>query len=286
MVIGASSGIGRASALRFADRGARLILVSRSEKALEVAAEACRARGARSVAVRAADINDRQAVDHVIFDTVSSEGRIDVVVHTAAVMAYGTIEDLPSATFDHVVHTAICGTANVARAVLAVFRTQEKGSLVIVSSLLASITAPTMGAYATSKWGQLGLVRTLQLETRDLPDVHISAVAPGGVNTPIYYQAATVTGHHGNAPPPAYSADRVAAKIDTVVDRPRRLVNAGILNPVIVAGFRLLPPVFDLLVGPLLAIFGTAQADVDSTDGNVFQPVPEHEATDGTPSHG
>ena len=147
-------------------------------------------------------------------------GALDLVVHSATVMAYGDVEDLPAEVFEQVVDTAIHGTANLARPVLATFRRQGRGDLVVVSSLLASITAPTMGAYATAKWGQLGLVRTLQQETRDVPDIHVSAVSPGGVNTPIYYQAATVLGNTGHPPPPVYSPRRVGRAILAVAEKP------------------------------------------------------------------
>lgn len=281
LVFGGSSGIGRASALRFAQRGDRLVLASRGVDALEAAATACRIAGSPAVDTCEVDVNDADAVGRAVEYTVATFGRIDVVVHSAAVMAYGDLETLPAAVFEKVVDTTIHGTANVARSVMPVLRRQQRGSLVVVSSLLASIVAPTMGAYATAKWGQLGLIRTLQIETRDLPDVHITAVAPGGVDTPIYYQAATVTGSTGRPPPPVYSPDRVARAVLAQVERPRRLRQAGVFNPLIVAGFRLLPPVFDLLVGPLLKVFGTAGDDVGPTDGNVFEPNVAAEATRG-----
>jgi NAD(P)-dependent dehydrogenase (short-subunit alcohol dehydrogenase family) len=138
-----------------------------------------------------------------------------------------------------------------------------------------------MGAYATAKWGQLGLVRTLQQETRDVPAIHVSAVSPGGVNTPIYYQAATVLGNTGHPPPPVYSPRRVGQAILAVAENPRRLKQSGIANPLIIAGYRLVPPVFDALVGPLLKVFGMSRDSVPASDGNVFAPVPENEATTG-----
>ena len=281
LVVGASSGIGRASALRLAARGARLTLCSRSQEALEAAATECRAAGATDVVPVALDIRDQAAFAAVVSDVVARFGRLDVVVHTAATMAYGRIEDVPAEVFESVVDSTIHGTANLARVVLPVFRHQGEGSLVIVSSLLASISAPTMGSYVTAKWGQLGLIRTLQIETRDAPDIHVSAVSPGGVNTPIYFQAATYTGSTGRPPPPVYSADRVAKAVVRRIDRPRRLKQSGIANPLILAGFRLLPVVFDPLVGPLLGLFGMARDTVAPTGGNVLAPTPGGEATDG-----
>jgi NAD(P)-dependent dehydrogenase (short-subunit alcohol dehydrogenase family) len=281
LVIGASSGIGRASAVQFAERGASLVLVSRSATTLEDAAADCRAAGARAVEVVVADVLDPDAVQAAVDRATGTFGRLDVVVHAATVMAYGRIEDVQPDVFERVVDTAVLGTFNVFRSVLPVLRAQRRGDVVVVSSLLASITAPTMGAYVTAKWGQLGLIRTLQQELRELPDVHVSAVAPGGVTTPIYDQAATVLGNTGHPPPPVYTPERVArAVVDRVAD-PRRLKQSGFLNPVIIAGFRLFPPVFDVLVGPLLRVFGMARDTVPPTTGNVFAPVPEKESTRG-----
>jgi NAD(P)-dependent dehydrogenase (short-subunit alcohol dehydrogenase family) len=281
LVTGASSGIGRASAIEFARRGASLVLVSRSPATLADAAADARAAGATAVECVPADVLDPDAVQKAVDRATGLFGRLDVVVHAATVMAYGRIEDVPPDVFERVVDTAIQGTFHVFRAALPVLRAQQRGHIVVVSSLLASITAPTMGAYVTAKWGQLGLIRTLQQELRDLPDVHLSAVAPGGVATPIYDQAATVLGNTGHPPPPVYTPERVARHVVARIDAPRRLKQSGFANPVIIAGFRLFPPVFDALVGPLLKVFGMARDSVPPTTGNVFAPVPEKEATRG-----
>ena len=280
-VFGASSGIGRASAVAFARRGASLVLASRSPEALAAAAADCREAGAEAVECVPADVLSMEQVQAAVDRATSTFGRLDVVVHSATVMAYGKIEALEPAVFERVVDTAVKGTFHVFRAVMPTFRAQQRGSLVVVSSLLASVTTPTMGAYNTAKWGQLGLIRTMQQELRDLPGVHLSAVAPGGTSTPIYRQAATVLGNTGHPPPPVYTPERVARAVVARVANPRRLKQSGFANPLIIAGFRLFPPVYDALVGPLLKVFGYARDSVPPTSGNVFAPVPEKEATRG-----
>jgi len=281
LVTGASSGIGRATAHRFAEEGAVVVLVARGRESLERTAAEVRAAGAAEAVVCPADVTDADAVRSVVDDTAARFGRIDVVVHSAQVMAYGRIEDVPAAVFERVVDTALHGTANVARSVLPVFRRQEAGHLIIVSSLLAQVSTPMMGSYNAAKWGQLGLVRSLQQEVRDAPGIAISAVACGGVNTPIYYQGASYMGSTGRPPPPVYSPERVARRIRRVVDRPRRYVHSGLLNPFVVAGFRLLPGVYDALVGPLLKVFAVARDEVAPTEGNVFESRPDTNATHG-----
>jgi NAD(P)-dependent dehydrogenase (short-subunit alcohol dehydrogenase family) len=281
LITGGSSGIGRATALELAARGARLVLVARGRDPLEEAAAEARTAGAAEVVVHPADVTDEDAVRAAVDAAVTRFGRLDVVVHAAQVMAYGTIEELPRDVYETVVDVAVHGTANVARVVLPVFRSQGAGHLVVVNSLLGSVAAPLMGSYVTAKWGQLGLVRVLQQETRDEPGISISAVQPGGVDTPIYFQAASWTGSTGRPPPPVYSPQRVARTVLSTLDRPRRIVQAGLFNPLITAGFRLLPGVYDHLVGPLLQRMAIANDEVPPTEGNVFTSQPAGNATEG-----
>ncbi|MDP5184482.1 SDR family NAD(P)-dependent oxidoreductase [Blastococcus sp. BMG 814] len=281
LITGASSGIGRATAVRLARRGARLVLVARGRSALEETAEELRAAGAAAVTVCPADVLDEEGIAAVVAAAVREFGRLDVVVHSAQVMAYGRIEDVPKEVYERVVDTSLHGTATLARHVLPVFRRQRAGHLVIVNSLLGTVTTPVLGSYSVAKWGQLALARVLQQETRDEPGISVSVVQPGGVNTPIYYQGASYAGSTGRPPPPVYSAARVARRVLATLDRPRRMVQAGALNHVVTAGFRLFPGLYDVLVEPLLRTFALAGDDVPPTEGNVFRSRPEGNATEG-----
>lgn len=281
LVTGASSGIGRATAVQLGERGANVVLLARGREALEDAAREVKEAGAASVTVCPADVLDDDALRAVVESTVAGHGRLDVVVHAAQVMAYGRIEDVPTDVYETVVDTALHGTASLARHVLPVFRRQGAGHLVILNSLLGSVATPLLGSYVAAKWGQLGLARALQLETRDEPGISVSVVQPGGVNTPIYVQGASYAGSTGRPPPPVYSARRVARLVLGTLDHPRRIVQAGILNPVVTAGFRLLPGLYDVLVGPLLQRLAIADDEVPPTTGNVFRSNPSGNATDG-----
>ena len=282
LITGASSGIGRATARLFAHRGAQMVLLARGREALEDTAAEVRAQGAAEVVVCPADVLDEDALRDAVDGAVTRFGSLDVVVHSAQVVAYGRIEEVPKEVYERVVDTALHGTANLARVVLPVFRRQAAGHLVVVSSLLASVATPLMGSYIAAKWGQLGLIRVLQQETRDAPGVHVSAVAPGGVNTPIYAQAGSYIGQKGRPPIPIYSPERVARSVVARLDRPRRLVQSGFANPVVILGFRLVPAVYDALVGPLLRVFALADDHrTPPTEGNVFASQPAGNAEEG-----
>jgi NAD(P)-dependent dehydrogenase (short-subunit alcohol dehydrogenase family) len=283
LIVGASSGIGLATALDLAPRGDRLVLAARSAPALERAAAACVRAGAAQPRTLSMDVGVEADVHRVIEEVLETEGRLDAVIHTATVMGYGSIEQMPAATFERVVDTAIHGTANLARTVMPIFRRQGHGTFVIVNSLLGSVAVPNMGAYATAKWGQRAIARTLQQEVQAEPNIHVCIVSPGSTNTPIYYLAANYTGRAARPPVPVLQPERLGAAVAGLLDRPRKHVSipVGPLNPLVVAGFRFLPYLYDRLVGPLFKLGAQTHHDEQSTEGNVFVPIPEQDRLHG-----
>lgn len=284
LVTGASSGIGRASCHRLAAQGARLVLASRSEEALELTRQECAARGAQDVLVAPTDVGDADAVDSLFRRAEERFGRVEAVVHAAGVVAYGRFEDIPADVFDRVVTTNLTGTANVGRAALRSFG-EEGGSLVVLGSVLGKMATPYMSPYASSKWAVAGLVRILQIEARTRKNVHVSLVSPGSVNTPIYDQAGTYTGHRGHPPLPVTSPERVARAVVSALDKPGRDIAVGPANLLMSTGFRLLPGVFDALVGPLMRTLGQGSASAEPGPGNAFEAHPELEAVRGRWPH-
>lgn len=286
LIIGASSGIGRAAALQLAASGDRLVLAARADLALRRLRQECLDAGAVSVTTRALDVRDAQAVDRLVDAAAEELGRLDVVLQSAGVVAYGRFEEIPATVFDAVLATNVTGPGNVARAVLPLLRRQRRGHLILVGSVLGNIAVPFMTPYVISKYAVRSLGRQLALENRDLPGVRISVVSPGSVDTPIYQQAANYLGRAGRPPAPVDSAQRVAAAIVKVIERPRDRVSVGRANPLMRLGFTFLPAVFDLAVGPLFRLAGTKPGHQGPTVGNVLQPQAELERTSGHEGQG
>jgi NAD(P)-dependent dehydrogenase (short-subunit alcohol dehydrogenase family) len=220
------------------------------------------------------DVGDDTAVAECFEQVLAEHGVVDAVVHSAGVVAYGRTEQIPADVFDGVLGTNLVGSVNVARHAMPVLRRQQAGTLVLIGSLIGHIAVPSMSPYVLSKWGVRALARQLQVENRDLRGVHVAYVAPGGVDTPIYEQAATYDGYLGRPPPPVAGPDKVARIALRRLDHPRARTQVNVSNHVIRLGFSALPGVFDRLVGPLFrlaAMDGTTR--VDATPGNVLASV-------------
>ncbi|MFO6451527.1 MULTISPECIES: SDR family NAD(P)-dependent oxidoreductase [unclassified Aeromicrobium] len=273
LVTGASSGIGRAVVLRLAERGDRLALVARGVEVLEETAEEARARGAASVHVAPADVGDDEAIGERVREVLARHGRIDDVVCSAGVAAYGRAEEVPPEIFEAVLHTNVIGVVNVVRHVLPSMRARDEGSIVVVGSVVGHLAVPTMTPYVISKWALRSLCRQLQVENRDV-GVGISHVAPGGVDTPIYPHAANVHGHPGTPPPPVLQPDTVARVVVRRLERPRRQSQVPALNHLLRLGFVAAPRVYDAMVGPLFArLASDASRTVGATAGNVLSSL-------------
>jgi short-subunit dehydrogenase len=247
LVTGASRGIGRETVLMLAEPGVGLVLCARALAPLEAVAAECRQRGAR-VLVVPTDVR-------------------------AAVLAYGRLEDVPANVWESSVMTTLGGAARVARQALNAFADRGSGRLVFVGSILGKMAVPGMSSYVTAKWGLQGLVRTLQVEARETPGIGVSLVTPAGVDTEIYRLAGTYLGRHGRPPPPVAPPARVAQEIVRLLERPRREVNVGPFNWVMVTGFRLMPALYDRLVTPLMSRIALAKEPVEPNPGNVLEPV-------------
>jgi short-subunit dehydrogenase len=282
LITGASSGIGRAVALIAAEGGDHVILMARDEAALKHTERLCVSAGAASATVSAADVGNDNTVARCIDEAVARHGHVDAVVHCAAVMAYGRTEEIPVAVFDRVLRTNLQGSVNVARHAVKQFRRQRRGTLVLVGSVAGHIASPLISPYVVTKWGVRALARQLQIENRDLDEVDIAYVAPGGVDTPIYAQGANYLGFGGRPPPPVASPERVAHMVLKRVDKGRGRTQTTWTNQVMRLGFTLLPRVYDAFAEPMFRmVLSDRTTVVEPNTGNVFESQGSEERVHG-----
>ncbi|WP_374316521.1 SDR family NAD(P)-dependent oxidoreductase [Microbacterium sp.] len=270
VITGASSGIGRATARRYASRGARLVLASRSREALETVAAECRERGAQ-VSVVPTDVTQQGEVRALAASAVAEFGRIDVWVGNAGVFSYGSFESTPERVFRQVVETNLMGQVHGARAVLPYFRRQGSGTLVLVGSLYSRVSARDISPYIASKWGLLGFAEVLRQELRASRGIRVRIILPATIDTPIYQHAANVTGRRVHPLPPASSPERVARAIVRAPRRRRFTTFVGLSQRSVIPLHRAAPPLYDGLTS-LLKRRVELRGHAPLSDGTVFEP--------------
>lgn len=237
LITGASSGIGRAAAVRLAALGVRVALASRTTDALEeVAAEIGRAGGQGLIVPT--DVTDAEQSRRAVDRTVEHYGRLDILLCSAGVSMRARLEESELEAIERVMRVNYFGTLYPTYHAIRHVKATH-GSLVAVSSLVGKRGCPTYAAYGASKFAVSGLYEALRLELA--PDgVHVGVVAPGHVNTPLRERVLGPKGEPWPEPPPApFRVWPVQTCVDQIV---RLLVK------------RQAEVVFPAIVRPLLAV--------------------------------
>ena len=272
VIVGASSGVGRASALAFARKGARLVLASRNAEALHDVAEQCVHLGGKAIVVPM-DVRDAGAADLVRQMAVDAYGGIDTWVNLAAVLLAGEFGSESVEEIESLVQTNIVGAVFSARAALEQFRKQEHGVLIDVSSMLGAVPNPVVPLYVMSKFAVRGLSLALHHASRAWPGVHVSVVMPGPLDTPMFDRAANHTHRRLRAIPPAISPERVAAAIVSCAQRPRTQRPVGFSSRLILLGLRVVPRFTEWSVATYSGTLLTTRDHAEETSGAVIDPV-------------
>jgi NAD(P)-dependent dehydrogenase (short-subunit alcohol dehydrogenase family) len=215
LISGASSGIGRLTALAFARAGHRVAAGSRSAGP---AADLASLAAAESLPLRVVDLDVTEpgSVSHAVRETSDEFGPVDVLVNNAGVMAAGPVEGAAEDTVRRVFETNFFGPLRLIQAVLPSMRERGRGSIVLVGSLLGQIPAPGASIYAASKQAAAALHDALSFEVEAF-GIRVSSVDIGPYATGIGAKAASAPG------PPAYRR-----LLDTLRARQaRRLAESG-----------------------------------------------------------
>ncbi|MER7156177.1 SDR family oxidoreductase [Streptomyces lydicus] len=179
-ITGASSGIGEATALLLAERGARLVLgARRSERLAEVVARIQQA-GGTAVQIRT-DVTRREDLHALVALAGERFGRLDVLVGNAGVGTISPLDDLRLDEWDRMVDVNIKGVLHGIGAALPVFRAQGSGHFVTTASTAAFRIVPNMAVYAATKFAVRALCEGLRQEAGD--SLRVTTVSPGVVGT-------------------------------------------------------------------------------------------------------
>ncbi len=223
IVTGASSGIGRATALAFARRGARVVLAARRAEQLATVADEIARAGGEAFAVRC-DVGRMADLDELVRASLERFGRIDVLVNNAGFGFSGTIEDTPDDVMRELLEVNYMGAFRLTCAVLPLMRKQRSGHIVNVSSVVGKISFPFHGAYSATKFAMCAMTEALRGELSG-SGVTATVVLPASTATE-FFDAQQTIGTHSAAPAgPQQSAERVARAIVRSVDHPVPEVN-------------------------------------------------------------
>lgn len=270
VVTGASSGIGRATALALARGGARLTLAARGARELEATASECMAQGGAAIAVPT-DVTDAEAVEKLASAALQAFGRLDVWINGVGVGAFGRFEDTPIGANRRVIEVNLLGALNGAHAALDHFRRQGRGIIINVNSLGAWVPSPYAAAYGASKWGLLGFSESLRAELSDAPGIAVCDVFPSFVNTPGLEHGANYVGRALTAPPPVIQPEAVARAIVSLIRRPRRVSAVGSQAKLARLAGALAPRVAGWVASRVIAAYLRRAPKAPTTDGNLFE---------------
>jgi len=182
IITGAGSGIGRATALLFAQEGARVVVVDVAADAAASVAEEINAREGRAVGIRA-DVSKADEVQAMVEQSLTHFGRIDILINNAGVIRDNMSWKMSDQDWDKVLDVNLKGTFLCSRAVIPPMRAQGYGKIVNTSSIGALGNAGQAN-YSAAKAGVMALTKTLSLELAR-SGVNVNCVAPGSIDTPI-----------------------------------------------------------------------------------------------------
>jgi len=281
-VVGASSGIGRETALQFASRGAKLVVSGRSESKLASLVNEIRSLGGEATAI-VADVSVFEQVKAIADLTVEVYGRLDTWVHVPGVGLFATFDNITPEEFKRVIDVSLMGQVYGAMAALPHLKREGKGALIHISSIEGVRSLPYQSAYSAAKHGIEGFLEAMRVELQHegIP-ISVTSVKPAVINTPFWNNALTKLGVKPSGIPPYYDPRLVAEAILYVAEHPTRDFFVGDSARTLNTLQRLSPE----LVDSLLLLIGfqaqrTNELKSASEPNNLYEPVPDDTRVDG-----
>jgi NAD(P)-dependent dehydrogenase (short-subunit alcohol dehydrogenase family) len=281
-IIGASSGIGRLAAFKFAQKGAKVIVSARSEAGLKSLVEEIHLFGGQAEYI-VADVSNLQQVKAVVEKTVAQYGRLDTWVNTAATGVIAPFDQITPEEFERVIDVTLMGQVYGVMAALPFLKQQGGGAIICVSSVEGKRALPLQSPYSTAKHGLEGFLEGLRVELQHekLP-ISVTSILPSVINTPYYNKVRTKLGVKPTGIPPYYQPHVVADAILYTAEHPTRDFIAGEVGRVLDVLQRVSPELVDSLL-LLTAFVGQRTNDPKSENApdNLFEPIEGYDKIEG-----
>lgn len=182
LITGASSGIGRETALTFARRGAAVALAARRRTQLEEVAAAITDAGGRALVVPT-DVTDLRAARACVAKVRRKWGRLDILVNNAGILLPSPVTELTAADFEAMLRVNVFGALFMMQAVLPEMRERKRGTIINVASLAGRRGITPLGGYCATKFALVALTEALRTEIDT--KIHVGLVMPGVIDTPM-----------------------------------------------------------------------------------------------------
>ncbi|MEA2172058.1 MAG: hypothetical protein QOF76_5358 [Solirubrobacteraceae bacterium] len=201
LITGAARGQGRSHATHFAREGADIALLDvpdpidsvpyplATSADLDATAKLVENEGRLAHRI-VADVRRIEDMRAAVASTVAMLGAVDIIVANAGIVTYHQLVDMPDAAWDDMIDVNLTGVANTIRAVLPHMIERRSGRIIVTSSQSGRRGVPNLAHYSATKWGLIGLVKTVALETAPLGGITCNAVMPGAVDTPMMHNDA------------------------------------------------------------------------------------------------
>jgi short-subunit dehydrogenase len=245
VIVGASSGIGLATAMEAARRGANVVLAARNANDLNNAAEEIRRNGGVALAIPT-DVTRYDEVDALATRTVAEFGRIDTWVNNAAVSAYAPFKQLALEDVQQLMQINFMGQVHGAKAALPHLE-KSAGALICVGSTLSDRGVPLQSIYCASKHAIKGWIDSLRVELREEGSpVRVTLIKPSSINTPLFNKAKTQLGVMPQPIPPVYDPSLAAEAILRAAEGDERDVFVGGAGKLLSTAERISPKLVDV----------------------------------------
>jgi NAD(P)-dependent dehydrogenase (short-subunit alcohol dehydrogenase family) len=283
VVMGASSGIGRETALRLAKRDAKVVVAARSEAGLRSLEDEITALGGEASAV-VADVSEFEQVETVAQSAVEEYGRLDTWVHLAAAGLFAPFDQTQPEEFRRVVEVDLMGQVYGAMAALPHIKREGRGALVQISSVVGKRSAPLQSAYSASKHGIDGFLESLRVELlqEGWNSIGVTNVMPAAINTPFFTKARTKLGVKPKGFPPIYQPGVVVDAILYSAEKAPREIVAGGAGKGMLLTQRLSPRLMDTLM--VRGGFGSQMTDEPKSSADpdgLFAPMKGQDRAQG-----
>lgn len=245
VLTGASSGIGLCTAILAAERGARLVLVARSEDTLQSLVSQISSNGGEAIYV-VADVGDREQLQDVAQAAIDRFGRIDTWINDAGVSSYSRLDEISEADSRRIFETNFWGVVNGSMVALP-HLLKQGGSLINLGSEVSEEVVPLQGMYSASKHAVKGFTDALRIELEivDKAPISITLIQPTAVNTPFPQNAKNYMDKEPKLPTPMISPEQVAEAILKAATKGGRDVKVGMMAVINTTASKLLPSLGD-----------------------------------------